>query len=179
MAIGILIGVLAALVVVFVVIIRILVKVNKKKAKQFVHINKRLAEIFQWVKDRPQTIIHLDLNGVDLDTKLGKIQPSIIPSNFVVKAEGLSKILIAKYNEKSKDISRGEASVQIAVLCVIDETGLGDIIGYESRKEITRVLTILFINANGETANVFLKTLAESVCQAMAALPEKTEEPVS
>jgi hypothetical protein len=131
----------------------------------------------EWVKDRPQAIIHLDFKKVDFDAVFDKVKLPITPSNFIVKAEDLFDVLIAKYNEYLKRYKEKKTDLSTAVSCIINQTGLSEIIEYDSKSEITKALTRLFINGDDEAIKTFLKIVANSICQEMMASTEKTKDP--
>ncbi|MDD4290397.1 MAG: hypothetical protein PHH83_03960 [Patescibacteria group bacterium] len=175
MTTGIIIGILATLCVCLIVLVIFLVKWGRKKIQEFAGTNKLLNEIFQWIEDRPQTIIHLDLKKVDLDTKLGKIQLPITASDFVVKAENLYQVLIAEYNTYKQRLKERKTDLSTAVWCIISHAGLGEIIESVSKAKIDEALTRLLINKDDDATKRFLKILAESVSQGLIIIPENPE----
>lgn len=162
-------GVLVPVCVGLLVAVILLAKANKKKDEIIGGMGTRFSEIVDLIKNTPRNVINLSLNPVDIDAKLPPLELSIHPENFVVKVDELKKLLLNGLKTQKHN------NPDTWAYCILEHAGVGAII--KSFTHLYKPLTLLLINKDMKGAKNYLEMLAESLCQAMAILPETTSEP--
>ncbi len=127
----------------------------------------RISTDLQQVKDRiatmpksVQNIIHLGLKDSRMETGLVPATLSIRPEDFQVQADKLyERLLSGLGTKKHPDLGTRAWSI-------LNHAGIDEVVDGDSRHEAQSALTRLLINSDEEATKNFLRTLADSVCQA-------------